>query len=242
MSVQRDIGWLTSRPIAHRGLHDEAKGIHENSISAFRAAIDAGYAIECDVRLSADGVPVVFHDDALSRMTGTGGRVIERTARELGALQLKGGGDHVPRLSELLDLVDGQVPLVVELKGTSPEEDAGFAGALEPLVEAYRGPLALMSFDSWLIEQATAFSDRVPVGLTAEGTREDNFSQHRRLLDGRCSFVSYNLHHLPNPFVEWVRQETRLPVISWTVRSPSDAERSELHADQITFEGFIPRT
>jgi glycerophosphoryl diester phosphodiesterase len=242
MSTHRDLHWLTRRPIAHRGLHDAVNGIAENSMSAFQAALDRDFAIECDVRLSADGVPMVFHDEGVDRMTDTTGPLSGRTASELGALSLGGTKDGVPRLADLFALVDGRVPLVVELKGRNPEADISFADALRPLVEAYHGPLALMSFDAWLIEQAARhFADRVPIGLTAEGTRAENLEEHRRIFDGRCSFVSYNVHHLPNPFVDWVREENGAPVISWTVRTPADAERSAAHADQITFEGFLPQ-
>ncbi|WP_185982496.1 glycerophosphodiester phosphodiesterase family protein [Aureimonas mangrovi] len=242
MSTHSDLHWLTRRPIAHRGLHDAKNGIAENSMSAFRAALDRDFAIECDVHLSADGVPMIFHDEDLERMTGVAGPLAERAADELGALSLGGTQDGVPRLADLFALVDGRVPLVVELKGRDPKADASFADALRPLVESYHGPLALMSFDAWLIAQAAAhFAGRVPIGLTAEGTRAENLEQHRRTFDGGCSFVSYNVHHLPNPFVDWVREENGAPVISWTVRTPADAERSTLHADQITFEGFLPQ-
>lgn len=241
MAVDRDIGWLTARPIAHRGLHDAARGLHENSMSAFRAAIEAGYAIECDVRLSSDGVPMVFHDAELARMTGAAGLVHETSAPALLALRLSEGEDRVPTLSELLEVTDGRVPLVVELKGVDPAYDSSFAAALRGLVEPYEGPLALMSFDDWLIDQAVTLADRVPVGLTAEGTRAETLARHREIFGGRCSFASYNVHHLDNPFVRWVREERGLPVISWTVRTPGDEAKSRAGADQITFEGFLPQ-
>lgn len=241
MAVHRDIGWLTARPIAHRGLHDAARGIHENSISAFRAAIEAGYAIECDIRLSADRVPIVFHDAELDRMTGASGLLHQSQASDLSRLRLKSGADGLPTVAELLELTAGRVPLVVEMKGVDAASDAGFGDLLRPLLEAYRGPLALMSFDHWLIDEASTLSEMVPVGLTAEGTRAETLAVHREAFGERCSFSSYNVHHLDNSFVRWVREEKHLPVISWTVRTEEDVAESGRFADQITFEGFLPQ-
>lgn len=240
LDAEPTLRWLTERPIAHRGLHDDNQGICENSLSAFRAAADAGYAIECDVRLSADGVPMVFHDDDLDRLTERSGPVDSLTAAELETLRIGRTQDTIPTFRSLLDLVGGRVPIVAELKGRSAESDKGFAAALEPIVAAYAGTLALMSFDDWLIEAAASMGHRLPIGLTAEGTRSETIQRHRDLFERHCSFASYNVHHLPNPFTQWLREEKRLPVISWTVRSSEDRERSGRHADQMTFEGFRP--
>ena len=235
-----DARWLQDRPIAHRGLHDASRSIFENSVSAFRAAIDGGYAIECDVHLSRDRVPVVFHDETLLRMTGAEGRVRDRDALALGELSLGGTPDTIPTLRSLLDLVAGRVPLVIELKGLSADLDGGFVEIVAETIRHYPGHLALMSFDEWLIEQAATIPLAVPFGLTAEGTRADVLERHRVVFAGHCSFVSYNVHHLPNAFVGWVRDERHMPVISWTVRTPADVERSQRYADQMTFEGFVP--
>src|SRR5690606_25227319 len=112
-----DISWLAERPIAHRGYHDQNGRRWENTLSAFDAAIERGYAIECDVHLSADGVPVVFHDDTLERLTGREGTVYQKTAAELAQMKIGGTEDHVPTLAEMLARVRGRVPLVIELKG-----------------------------------------------------------------------------------------------------------------------------
>lgn len=235
------IEWLTRRPIAHRGLHDGNDRVAENSMSAFRAAMEASYAIECDIHIAADGVPVVFHDGDLVRMAGVERDVTSLTSAELAAARLAGTQDGVPTLADLMDLVAGRVPLIVEMKGTSAQADAGFVRALEPVVDSYDGPLALMSFDDWLLADALPLRRKVPLGLTAEGMRDEKLAAHRAIVERGCDFVSYNVHHLPNPFVEWARQERHLPVISWTVRTPDDVERSRLYVDQMTFEGFLPR-
>ncbi len=235
-----DLGWLTARPIAHRGLHDAKRGIPENSIAAFRAAIDGGYAIECDIHRTSDGVPVVFHDHDLARLTGETGTIDALTAADVAKLRLLGTDEAPPTLAALLELVNGRVPIVVEAKGIDADSDAGFMADAAHAMKAYRGPLAVMSFDEWLLDQTEGWGLDLPVGLTAEGVRPDILDHHRTLFERRCGFVSYNVHHLPNAFVAWVRQERRAPVISWTVRTPADIERSQAHADQMTFEGFIP--
>ena len=232
--------WLKGRPIAHRGLHDGNVAVFENSMSAFRAAINAGYAIECDVHLSDDRVPVVFHDETLERLTEDTGSIRARSAESLSALRLGSSSDTIPSLADLLALVSGQVPLLVELKGIDPDRDHGFVAAVASIAKGYEGPLAFMSFDHWLLEQADDLGGRYPIGLTAEGVRQEMLDAHRRIFEGRCDFTSYNVHHLPNAFVDWVRTERGAPVISWTVRTPADVERSSLHADQMTFEGFTP--
>ena len=109
---------LFPRPVAHRGLHDRSKGIIENSASAFEAAIAGNFAIECDLQLSNDGVPVVFHDDTLERLTGQGGRVIEHTAAELGEIALtdSASGDRPQTFDAFLTQIDGRTLLQVELK------------------------------------------------------------------------------------------------------------------------------
>lgn len=235
-----ELSWLTARPIAHRGLHDGNVAVMENSLSAFRAAIAGNFAIECDVMLSKDRVPIVFHDTSLERVTAATGRVADRAAEALGRLTLGSSADTIPTVRQLFDLVAGRVPIVMEMKGSSEAEDGDAFAALAPLVDAYEGPLALMSFDPWLIDQALAATDR-PVGLTAESLQPEALAQHRAVYDRGCRFVSYNVHHLPNPFVDWVRTVRREPVITWTVRTPEDVERTARHADQMTFEGFLPQ-
>ena len=106
------------RPYAHRGLWGE--GLPENSLGAFRAAADKGFAIELDIQLSADGVVMVFHDYTLDRVCGRAGKVCEHTAAELGRMPLNGiEAECIPTLAEVLDAVDGRVPLLIELKGES---------------------------------------------------------------------------------------------------------------------------
>jgi glycerophosphoryl diester phosphodiesterase len=235
------LDWLVRRPIAHRGLHDGNVTLAENSLAAARAAVAAGYAIECDVQLSADGTPFIFHDGALKRLTGADGAFRETSDAVLRGLSLTAGAASIPTVEEFLAVVGGAVPVVMELKGLSPDQDEGYVERLRAPLAAYRGELALMSFDPWLIDQLLAAGLSCPVGLTAEGMRPEHLHLHREIFERGCDFVSYNVHHLRNEFVAWVREQQRAPVISWTVRNHDEAAHSAMHADQITFEGFAPQ-
>lgn len=234
-----DISWLTARPIAHRGFHDLNDKRWENTLSAFSAAIERGYAIECDVHLSADGVPIVIHDDDLRRLTGTEGFVWQRTAAEMAQLRIGGTDDHPPTLRELLDLVDGRVPLVVEIKGT-PGHDAGLVKAVGRLLKRYEGQVAIMSFDHWLIREFETEAPGIPGGLTAYGTANHETEAHFSMLAHGIAFTSYAAGDLPNRFVSFVREKLGMPVITWTIRDQPAIDLTFKYADQMTFEGFEP--
>lgn len=233
-----DLAWLTERPIAHRGLHDLNHEVWENTLSAFRRAKERGFAIECDVHLTADNEVVVFHDNALGRLTGSDGFISQRTAAEMVALRIGGTKDHPPRLSELLNTVDGKVPLIIELKGI-PGYDEGLVEAVGRQLQSYQGKVAIMSFDHWLIRQFPKFP-AIPAGLTALGTDSRDFESHFSMLGHGIDFVSYCLAHLPNPFVTYIRTRLNMPLITWTVRDEAARDLSAKHGGQITFEGFDP--
>ncbi|MBA8822132.1 glycerophosphodiester phosphodiesterase [Ochrobactrum sp. P6BS-III] len=234
------IEWLAKRPIAHRGLHDLNKTRWENTLAAFEAAAKAGFAIECDVHLTKDGGVVVFHDDDLQRLAGREGRISDLTLAEATALHVGGTEERAPTLRQMLDLVDGRVPLVIELKGIEGRDD-GLVAAVARELAGYKGEAAIMSFDHHLIRRFASDAPGIPGGLTAEGTRPRDFEAHFSMLAHGISFVSYNVHHLPNPFVTFVREKLHMPVISWTVRDREMQKHSELNVEQITFEGFDPR-
>ncbi len=234
-----NLDWLTAQPIAHRGLHDLNQTRFENTLPAFEAAARAGYAIECDVVLSADGVPMVFHDLTLERLTAETGAIIERTSTELGKLRIGNTADYIPTLAVALDLVDGRVPLVIELKGHD-QNDVRLVAAVAKALANYSGQAAIMSFDHWLIRRFQYDAAFVLAGLTAEGTKASDLEHHFAMLSANLSFVSYNVHHLPNRFVSFCREKLAMPVITWTVREPHGVSLTNAHADQMTFEGFQP--
>ena len=234
-----DISWLTARPIAHRGFHDMNQTVWENTMTAFGRAVDRGFAIECDVHLSADGVPVVIHDGDLKRVTGREGFVWQRTAAELRALRVGGTSDHPPMLKEMLSFVDGRVPLLIELKGT-PGHDEGLVRNVGALLKRYKGKAAIMSFDHWLIRDFDKHAPETPGGLTAWGDKDHELEAHFSMLAHGIAFVSYSAVHLPNRFVSFVRDRLAMPAITWTVRDRAGIEQTLAHGDQMTFEGFDP--
>jgi glycerophosphoryl diester phosphodiesterase len=234
-----DLSWLTARPIAHRGFHDLNQTRWENSLSAFDAAIARNYAIECDVHLSSDGIPVVIHDDDLKRLTGDDGFVWQRTAAELTSLRIGGTDDHVPTLEEMLKRVAGRVPLVIEVKGT-PGRDAGLVASVGRQLARYDGKAAIMSFDHWLIRDFAGQAPGIPGGLTAYGRDDKLMEAHFAMLAHGIAFTSYAAGDLPNPFVRFVREKLGMPVITWTVRDQPAVDLTFQHADQMTFEGFEP--
>jgi glycerophosphoryl diester phosphodiesterase len=234
------VAWIKDVPVAHRGYHDMNKTVWENTLSAFTRAIDAGFAIECDIQLSSDSVPMVFHDHDLQRLCGITGEVRERTAGELRMLAIGGTADKIPTLRQMLDLVKGQVPLVIELKGIDAEQDDGFAEAVLEVLEGYEGKVALMSFDYHLLRALKVADCPWPVGLTAEGVKPENLAAHREAMDLGLDFTSYCVAHLPNDFVTDLR-EKGTPVITWTVRDEIMRAQTYKYADQMTFEGFDPR-
>jgi glycerophosphoryl diester phosphodiesterase len=233
------MNWLSAKPIAHRGLHDMNQTRFENTLSAFEAACAAGYAIECDVVLSADGVPMVFHDLTLERLTAETCDVIARTSAELGKIHIGGTADRIPTLAEALALVAGRVPIVIELKGHD-EKDTRLVAAVAKVLANYKGDVAIMSFDHWLIRRFQYDAPGIPAGLTAEGTKASDLEQHFAMLGANLSFVSYNVHHVPNKFVSFCREKLAMPVITWTVRNAETVALTSAHADQMTFEGFLP--
>jgi glycerophosphoryl diester phosphodiesterase len=247
-SGRRAFDWLIGRPIAHRGLHDSKRGVIENTRSAFAAAIASNYAIECDVQLTADSEAVVFHDDTLDRLTLAQGPLIARTAAELKSVAFRSSSDRIGTLADLLAQVQGRVPLIIELKSAW---DGNVTLALRALqvLESYRGPYGLMSFDPDLVE-AFRLSPRTPRGIVADRVSRASWQAvplarrlelrhfhhwHRTL----PHFISFDAGGLPWPPVTRLRA-SGLPVITWAVRSEDEAARVRRYCDQITFEGFLP--
>ena len=184
-----DLSWLTARPIAHRGYRDMNRQRWENTLSAFDAAIERGFAIECDLHLSKDGVPVVFHDLELKRLTAEQGSVVEYTVAELRRLRVGGTSDHIPTLEEMLERVAGRVPLVIELKGMQAHDD-GLVAKTGALLAAYDGPAAIMSFNHAHIRRFAADAPGIPAGLTAFGAKPEHLEGHFSMLAHGIGFAS----------------------------------------------------
>jgi len=155
------------------------------------------------------------------------------------ALKVGGTEDHVPALAELLDLVRGKVPLVIELKGIAGH-DEGLVEAVAAALKDYTGKVAIMSFDHWLIRDFKKHMPDLPAGLTAYGRENQLIEAHFAMLAHGLDFTSYAAGDLPNPFVSFVRERLKMPVITWTVRDKPAADLTFKYADQMTFEGFDP--
>lgn len=242
------LDWLTARPFAHRGLHDNAAGVIENTAGAFTAAIMAGYGIECDIQISADGEAIVHHDDALGRLTEGHGRLADMTADALRAVIFKKSRERMLTLGELCDLVAGRAPLLIEIKSHF-DGDLRLAKRAITMLKSYDGPAALMSFDPAPIEALRAAAPRLVRGMVAERhyghpewnvlTRLQKFCLAHLLHAPRTRphFLAYALKDLPAPAPLVARAVFRTPLLTWTVRSSADRQRAARWADQIIFEG-----
>ncbi|MGO1052566.1 glycerophosphodiester phosphodiesterase family protein [Crossiella sp. CA198] len=237
--------WLTAVPIAHRGLYDLATGIPENSLPAFEAALRQGFPCELDVRFSADDHLVVSHDADLPRLTGVPGPVRAKTAAQLAALRLNGTDHGIPRLTEVLDLVDGRVPLLIETKHAHPLDDRGIEAALLRQLRGYRGEVAVHSFDPVAVFRLRRLGVRVPLGqISGLLPSADPVSRFlgRSLLGNfvtRPDFLSLELAALPSRAATYWRDRGR-PLLAWPVGSAAQARRAQQLADNIIFSGFVP--
>ncbi len=231
--------WIKDHPIAHRGYHDSNNQVWENTLTAFERAVQGGFAIECDLQMSSDGTPIVFHDYVLNRLCGRDGEVRATPADQLAAMAVGGTADTIPTFSRMLEQVASRSGLVVELKAQTADDTGPFARAVLNALSGYRGQVALMSFDHGVLRALTALGSRFPVGLTAHESNDENVQKNRLALDMPLDFVSFHVSDLPSPFVEQVRAKG-LPVITWTVRDRETIDLTTRHADQMTFEGFNP--
>ncbi len=241
------------RPIAHRGLHNTTLGIIENTARAFEAAIAGGYGIECDVQPLVDGTPVVFHDEELGRLIDARGRIDALSMPQLRKLRYRGQDTSVIGLGELLELVHGRVPLLVEIKSEWAPPRLAFLKRIATLASAYAGPLALMSFDPAVMVQIRQLAPGIPRGIVSglykgPGWWLDKLSPERAFRLGHLleigpvcpSFVSYHVKALPTPVTRYIREVAGITLFCWTVRTPVDRARAAEWADAPTFEGYLP--
>lgn len=242
------LNWLAAHPIAHRGLHDAAKGVVENTATAFTAAIEHGFGIETDLQISADGEAMVHHDDALGRLTEGSQPLAAMTAAAIKAVRFKATSDRILTLTELCAMVAGRAPLLLELKSRF-DGDTRLAARAAEVLATYAGPAAVMSFDPVPIAAVRAIAPRLTRGIVAE--RHYTHHEWDRLSavekfrlsfllhapQTRPQFLAYSVRDLPAAVVMTARHVFGLPVLTWTVRSDADRARATRWADQIIFEG-----
>jgi glycerophosphoryl diester phosphodiesterase len=246
-------GWLAARPVAHRGLHDRARGIIENMPAAALAAVDGNYSIECDIQLTADGEAMVHHDDALGRLTEGSGALLDMTAAELKAVRFRDTAERMMTLGDLCALVKGRVPLVIEVKSHF-DGDRKLVKRMAEVLASYSGPAAGMSFDP---DQVLALREQVPAlprGIIAQRKYDDDYWKKltpeqrqgmlhlRHAFRTRPHFVAFWVDQLPAPAPWIARNVFGLPLLTWTVRTPEQRQRAARYADQMIFEGFRPGT
>jgi glycerophosphoryl diester phosphodiesterase len=242
------LDWLTARPVAHRGLHDDSAGIIENTASAVTAAVAAGYGIEVDLQISRDGEAMVHHDESLGRLTHGEGRLDRMDAAELAAVPFRATSDRMMTLGELLDLVAGKSALFLELKSHF-DRDGRLPVRVADVVLSYAGPIAVMSFDPWQMDALRQVAPGLPRGLAAQRARHagkadigarDKLSYALCGLRSRPHFIAYNVNDLPSVGPLFGRYVLGLPLLTWTVRSLQERQRARRWANQMIFEGFRP--
>ncbi|MEO1537996.1 MAG: glycerophosphodiester phosphodiesterase family protein [Pseudomonadota bacterium] len=240
-----------TKPMAHRGFHDLAQGRPENSRAAIEAAIQHGYGIEIDLQLTSDAAAVLFHDHSLERLTTAIGPVRSRTRAELATLRLAGGDEAVPDLPEILSLVAGQVPLLVEIKDQDGAlgEDVGILEAeVARNLEGYDGPVALMSFNPHSVAALQKLAPDVPRGLVTDhflpevwGVPQERCERLSRLEDFDlvgASFISHNHRYLLSEPVTALKARG-VPILCWTIRTVEEERAARQVADNVTFEGYL---
>jgi len=239
--------WLLKKPVAHRGLHDAARGVPENSLPAFLAAAQSGFPAELDVRLLADGEIVVFHDQTLDRLTGEHGPIASRTSEEVRRIILAGTDATIPLLRDVLEAIAGTTPLLIEIKSE------GAVGELErntaSILKAYDGPFAIQSFHPETVGYWRDHMPSVVRGLLSGDFRDEKIdaATRERLCNletmDECApdFIGYDIRLLPGEPVTRARA-AGLPVLGWTARTRDDALKALAHCDNIIFEGFDAST
>lgn len=241
--------WLAARPVAHRGYHDRKAGRIENTIPAAEAAIARGFAIECDLQLTRDDVPVVFHDDTLDRLTTATGPVAARTLAELKLIALRGTDAPIPTLEELLAVIRGRVPLFAEFKSRF-DRNRRLEQLAAPVISAYSGPVAVMSFDPDSMLALKKLAPDLPRGMVADSFTHEEWKtipSLRRLALRHLaaaplvmpSFIAYGVHDLPADAPLLLRH-FGVPLLTWTVRTDADRATARRYADQVIFEDFDP--
>lgn len=238
-------------PLAHRAYHHRAERRPENSPSAVKAALAAGYGVEIDLQLSQDGVAMVFHDEWMERLTEATGFVKDYTAAQLGQIKLRHCDDGIPTLAEILALVDGKAPLLIEIKDQTDamsETDGRLEAATAAALAAYQGPVAVMSFNPHSIAHMARLAPHIPRGLTTSAYKplewkplsEETCAILRDIPDydrTESSFISHEAADLDRPRVAELKAQGAA-VLCWTVRTPAAEAAARKVAQNITFESY----
>lgn len=237
-----------SRPIAHRGLHDDR--YEENSMSAFKKAIEHGFGIETDVHLLTDGVVAVHHDNNLKRICGKDVKIEKLSSKDLKDYPMTKGGEIIPTFPEMLKLVNGQVPILIELKTLCGWRNNDLARAvLRDLKDyPYENVIAIQSFDPFAVRWIRKHQDIYPYGQLASGEGEkgktpkfinDFMGKLKCAKISKPMFIAYDIISTPNEYIQKYI-DNNVPVLSWTVNSPEKLKLARKTTSNIIFENIMP--
>lgn len=234
--------WIVETPIAHRGYH--TKSIPENSLGAFSKAVEKGYAIELDVQLLSDDTVVVFHDESLARMTGNDGYLKYLRKEDLKALSLKGTKEKIPTLQEVLELVDGRAPILIEIKNSY--KVGKLEQAVIDILKDYKGEFAVQSFNPFSLAYFKQHAPNILRGQLSGYLKKEKIAWIKKFLLKRMRFnkkisephfIAYEASTLPNRFV---KKYKNLPLLAWAVQSKEEYLKVVKYCDNIIFEKFDP--
>ena len=235
----RAFNWLTRQHVAHRGLYQAGTICEENTLPAIEAAINAGFSVEIDVRLTGDDRIAVFHDVSLDRLTGQKGLIAQHGLAQLQEIQVGNSGAGIPHFPDVLDLVDGRTPLFVEIKTEERTNIQHLCAGIRHSLEGYAGDVAVMSFDPriglWFSKYMPKYARGAIIG------RDALLSISRRLTTAlwikriQPDFIACDIHLLPNSLCNRWRKKGK-PVLTWTVKNELDEIMGSRHADALIFE------
>jgi len=235
----RNFPWLNGRNVAHRGLFEAGTSAEENTLEAVERAVKAGFAVEIDVRTSADDIIVVFHDNTLERLTNGEGLVAKWGFKQLQNTLVGNSGKGVPSLPEVMDIVSGQVPLFIELKSPDHDDIQKVCAGVRHCFEGYRGPVAIMSFDprivAWFRRYMPKYARGMIVGREALLNWKNRLVIPYWLRKTKPDFLACDINLLPNSFCERWRRKGK-PLLTWTIKDESMAKIGQEHADALIFE------
>ena len=230
--------WLLNRPVAHRGLWGGE--IIENSLTAYRNAVEKGYPIEIDLYVTKDGKLVSFHDSTLKRMTGADGYIYEKTLAELKQLQLLGTDERIPTFDEVLEIAENKVPLLIEIKD---QPDKTVVEKTVERLKSYKGEFALQSFNTLYINKVKKLAPQFIRGILAtqdagKKSAITNYIVKKMPLNFliKPDFISYDYKGIP----KYAKKTKKMPVISWTITSKEIETTVRPFIDNIIFEHYIP--
>lgn len=232
------VGWLREWDYAHRGMH--AESVPENSLAAFALAVENGLGIECDIQRSRDDHAMLLHDWELDRLTGVNGPTASHSAEELAQIAYLDTEHKIARLADMLAIVDGKVPILIEIKSKSGYDVARSCQAVAITMAGYPGPYAVMSFDprvsAWFAKHAPQAVRGLVMREDAHGHTQQAWQRHVALWAARPEFIAYHVAALPSAMVTDLRHRG-MPVLTWTVNSSETRQTGSTHADALIAEG-----